>query len=221
VLPRLLKNKNLVAMARSANSSSRHIPFPCMVREGPALAGESRLSAMARRHNRDPIPIQGALDGWIRRRGLSADFQLHALWYRWTELVGGQLARRSRPRSLRRKVLTVVVASSAWANEMSFIKDQVVAGINERLGAEVVGSLRVVTGKISHMEPPGARGRKRAARPGQRDAAPVPPDVEARIRWETARAVDDPDLQRAIVKARLAHVSHAPKAGPPEAGPDL
>lgn len=174
---------------------------------------------MARRHNPDPVPIEGALRGWIKRRGLSADFQLHALWYRWPELVGSTLARRSRPRKLYRKVLTVVVASSAWANELSFIKNQLVDGINEALGESVVRSLRVITGRISGITPPAGRGPGRGAAGAKRRPVPVPRDVEARIRWETARVVNDPDLQEAIVKARLAHLGHAAQEERPHEQP--
>lgn len=105
----------------------------------------------------------------------------------WEQIVGLQLARRTQPEKIIKGVLSVVVASSAWAQELSLLS----ATILDRLRARgrKVEQLRFKVGKPTipkAPEPPVSRVAKR----------PLPPGL-----LRALQQVDDPELRRAIAEA--------------------
>lgn len=115
----------------------------------------------------------------------------------WDRAVGSRIALRAQPVRLDRGVLLVRVTSAAWANELSFLGDEIrrqLAGC----GMEVAG-LRFVVGRV---DPP-----VRPPKPPRRAAPPNAPVPDA-LRPSLAR-VDDPDLRAALeaAAARMLHVA--------------
>jgi predicted nucleic acid-binding Zn ribbon protein len=62
---------------------------------------------------------------------------------RWDELVGPMVAARTRPVSLVRGVLVVVVEQPAWAAQLRWLEADLLRRFDEALGTGVVTSLRV------------------------------------------------------------------------------
>lgn len=56
----------------------------------------------------------------------------------WPDVVGSEVAANARPVQLKRARLVVSVSSSAWAQSLQFMGAAIVAGLNERLGRQVV-----------------------------------------------------------------------------------
>lgn len=168
--------------------------------------GQGSLKRRRHRHHRsEPLPVHEALDGWIRRKGLSREFLQYSVWLRWSELVGEHLARRTQPHTLDGDTLVVRVASSAWLNELNFMKHDLLRSINAGLGKQVVRQLRLRVGPIRPavaQTPAPPRAAAPTVRP--RLQRKVSLDEERRLRLETARVVSDPRLREAIVAARLA-----------------
>ena len=155
--------------------------------------------------NAQPTAIEGILKGWVRKHGLSREFLFHSIRTRWPELVGAAVARRTTPLSLSRGVLRVRVATSAWLNELSFVKAQLAERVNLGMGSDVVQRLHMVVGHVP------ASGEGSGFEPAERPPPPPPrlvisPAHEAEIRKEVPATVEDPDLREAIVKARVAQV---------------
>jgi len=63
----------------------------------------------------------------------------------WPEVVGGQLARNTEVRSLKRGKLFVWVKTPAWQNELSFLRAEIVRKLNEVVGEHVVEDLVFVS----------------------------------------------------------------------------
>lgn len=61
----------------------------------------------------------------------------------WDEVVGPVIARHVRPLSLDKNVLTLKADSSVWRQQISFMKDQIIAKIAEEYSQHKVRDLRI------------------------------------------------------------------------------
>jgi len=107
----------------------------------------------------------------------------------WRRLVGARIANRTRVGRLNRGVLTLYVATSAWSNELNFLKQELIAKLCSQ-GREV-SDLRLLVDQIESKE----QGRGPVFRQAQ-PAAELPPALLARL-----QSVDDPNLRAAIAQA--------------------
>jgi predicted nucleic acid-binding Zn ribbon protein len=91
---------------------------------------------------------EGGLRGVLRevlgqtrlRRGVALGRLVRA----WDAVVGTQLASQTVPKALEGGVLVVAASSPAWAVQVRFLADELRRRANGTLGAEVVGSVRVI-----------------------------------------------------------------------------
>jgi predicted nucleic acid-binding Zn ribbon protein len=158
-----------------------------------------RARSIRRRRRSEPEAVSNVLSRWLGRQQIQAELCQYALWTKWDEIAGERLAARTRPTSLRDGQLTLVVASSAWLNELSFLRGELVRRINEVLGREEVKTIRFLAGIVP---PPKPRfTREPAARP---DPRREPSPEEASEAARSVEAVPDRELAGAILRARLA-----------------
>ena len=142
----------------------------------------------------------GAVLGrWLHNHGRDHDIRAHMIHHRWGDLVGSRLAERTQPISLRGGLLTVVVASAAWLNELSFMRGEMVRQINQLIGHGTVKAVRLVAGRVR----PSPASPPIQELPGHVE---LPPDEVERIEREVKEQVSDPDLRDAIRQARLAQL---------------
>ena len=105
----------------------------------------------------------------------------------WARLTGPGIARRSEPRFLRDGILTVQVTSSAWAQELTFLHDSLLARLNA--AGFAVRQLRFRVGPLPGKEPA-------PVRPVLRAPAPTPANVA-----EALRHLEDPELREVLAEA--------------------
>jgi predicted nucleic acid-binding Zn ribbon protein len=98
------------------------------------------------RVGRDPVRLGDVLKAALARLPAGADIADHALWGHWDDVVGPTLARHARPRRLRRGVLVVAVDDSLWMHELQFLKQELCARLNERMGRAVVRQMFLALG---------------------------------------------------------------------------
>lgn len=111
-----------------------------------------------------------------------------AIWQHWEQVVGSAIARRARPLRLAGGVLTVVVGSAPWMQQLSFMKTDLVARLNSCLGEERIREIVLKSGRVEEDE-------------GTADTAsePVARSLSQReMDWieEQIKTLDDVDLQR-------------------------
>ncbi len=85
------------------------------------------------RYPAEPKAARAVVNRWIARRGLAADVSNQELQRRWVELVGKDLAARTRVGNLRRKSLEVHVESSVVMQQLQFQQHRLLAGLQEFL----------------------------------------------------------------------------------------
>lgn len=65
------------------------------------------------------------------------------IWLCWREVVGLQLARNAWPKEIKDKALIVEVKDSAWMQQVSFLKAQIILKLNQRLGEECIEEIHL------------------------------------------------------------------------------
>jgi len=96
----------------------------------------------------------------------------------WKEIVGPLLAAKTCPARLKGGVLTVCAVSSAWAQELSLSRTEVLERIDAVLGPGKVREVRVSVGPVPEAER-GAAPREDAPPQGKGAGGPAPtPDPE-------------------------------------------
>jgi len=87
-------------------------------------------------------PISGVIEQIADELGLEEKRELNEATKRWDELVGPRAAKHTRPLFIDNRTLHVEVDGSAWAQEISFRKNSIIQGVNNRLGRPLVNELR-------------------------------------------------------------------------------
>lgn len=109
----------------------------------------------------------------------------------WDAVAGGQVARVTRPDALQNGVLWVVVKNAVWIQELVMLREQILAGLEDRLGEPLVRDVRFRVGRIHERRSPGQ--------------VLAPPPGPTRRLSDGARAkledVSDPALRAAIARA--------------------
>jgi hypothetical protein len=130
----------------------------------------------------------------------------------WARAAGQQIASGAHPKAFNRGVLTVECASSVWANELTYLSDQLLRRMQEVAPDHPVKQLRFMVGGWR----PRQEDEAPAAKKEGRDERPAPPDLhEARAR---AEGVCD-DRLRAAIQAALQTTAEDPPG--PSAGHPL
>lgn len=92
----------------------------------------------------DLEPLGAALDDVIRSEGWVKDIAVQAVFGRWPEIVGPEIAQHSHPEKLAGKVLVVRADSTAWATSLRTMAAQLVARLNGELGQGEVEKVRIL-----------------------------------------------------------------------------
>jgi hypothetical protein len=135
-----------------------------------------------------PQGIRDVLAKLSRRLGLPDPGKTGAVWGRWEELVGAEIAGHARPSSLRDGVLRVRADSPAWAHELGYLREEIKGRVNDGLGQPVVAEVRVYTA------PPGPGSTGLVEREKEVERGPV----------AALRAAPPAGPEEALERARLA-----------------
>jgi predicted nucleic acid-binding Zn ribbon protein len=88
--------------------------------------------------------ISGVLPALLRELGLEAGIMGWRAVREWPDAVGPQVARRARAVSFQTGTLFVEVDGSAWLQELSILKRDLVRRVNQRLGASIVQDISLI-----------------------------------------------------------------------------
>ena len=72
-----------------------------------------------------------------------------AVWGFWDQVVGETLARNAQPEAFKQRILLVHVSSSAWLQELHFMKNELIERLNQAAGARVVEDIQLKIGALS------------------------------------------------------------------------
>lgn len=149
-------------------------------------------------------PIGEILVPVLKRKGISFSLYHLRLTRAWREAVGDRISAQTRPETLRRDKLYVKVASSAWMQQLHFLKAEIIAKLNRALGKEEVREIFFSVGEIP----------SRRAAENHAPSLPLPESLrerERRIIEECVGCVADEELRdilrrvmaRGMIRRRL------------------
>ena len=94
--------------------------------------------------DRDPQLLGGSLDRLVAEQGWELELRVRAVFARWPELVGDNVAEHCTPESFADGRLVVRTDATAWATELRLLAPTVVRRLNEELGEGTVTTIEVL-----------------------------------------------------------------------------
>ncbi len=88
------------------------------------------------------MSLGAAMNALVRSLGIDRKLREYDAVVRWEQIVGEQIARVTRPDQIVKGVLVVHVTASAWRQELTLRKTEIIRRLNEDLGEEVVKDIR-------------------------------------------------------------------------------
>jgi hypothetical protein len=98
--------------------------------------------------------LSSLLNKTLASHGLTTRLKEYRVVGRWEKIVGKVIARHAQPSSLRGKKLSVVVDSSAWMQQLSLLKPEIINKVNESLGRETITDITLRLGEIATRDKP-------------------------------------------------------------------
>ena len=91
-----------------------------------------------------PRPLAAILPAVLEQLGLAKTAEGWRAVSEWPAVAGQRIARHTRAVSFRDGTLAVEVDGSAWMQELSLLKRELLRNLNRHLGADVVTDVRLV-----------------------------------------------------------------------------
>lgn len=82
----------------------------------------------------EAISAKQAIAAALSFRGLSHQVRTERITTEWVDLVGTKMAGRTRPTTIQGRVLVIEVASSAWLQELTLLRPQLLRQLIARIG---------------------------------------------------------------------------------------
>jgi len=146
---------------------------------------------------RRPSELSSLLPTLFTAKPLGKRLREAVIWRVWDRAVGEQIASKARPAAFREGVLTVVVSSAPWMQQLGFFKRQMIEAVNRDLGEELVRDIYLKAGSVSApTESP------QPVKPSRRE---LTSQERERIQQDAATIADD-DLRIAFVNFQTAYL---------------
>jgi predicted nucleic acid-binding Zn ribbon protein len=100
-------------------------------------------SSVGRVRRDDPQPLTAAMGGLLSARGWRQRVAVGAVFGRWAEVVGAEVAAHTRPAVFEDGELVVIADSAAWATQVRLLAPQLLRRLGAELGAGTVRRVRV------------------------------------------------------------------------------
>ncbi len=150
---------------------------------------------MARPPRKTPDKLDTFLGGLMRKIEATYPDESHLIWQAWPGAVGPEIAARTELQHFRDGQLIVAVSSAPWAQQLTLMAPQLLAALNEKIGKELVTSLRCRLATVTAPPPPPVE------LPDWTDEELE--EVVAHEAHELTADVKDPTIGDAIERARL------------------
>jgi hypothetical protein len=146
--------------------------------------------------------VQAVVKGALHQLNLDSRMKGYAAWMVWDKAVGETIAQQAQPAFMRGGVLFVKCSSSAWMQQLQFMKGKICEQLNRLLGKEVIKDIRVQMGMIDHPSRSDASAKEQEI---------VLDDAEQARIDEALRPLADPEM-KAIARRIMIKEASAKKA---------
>ncbi|MBN1254660.1 MAG: DUF721 domain-containing protein [Deltaproteobacteria bacterium] len=94
--------------------------------------------------------VKNVVKGALKGLNLDTKMRGYAVWGVWDKAVGDAIAHQAQPAFVRGGILFVKCSTSAWMQQLHFMKGKIRDELNQLLGREVVKEIRFQMGSIDH-----------------------------------------------------------------------
>lgn len=92
--------------------------------------------------------VSGILIKLLKQYGLEGKIIEYTIADKWEEITGKIIASHTYPAGLHHKRLYVIVDSSAWLQELSFYKNEIIEKVNNHFNKNIVNDIYLKTGQM-------------------------------------------------------------------------
>jgi predicted nucleic acid-binding Zn ribbon protein len=96
----------------------------------------------------DFVHIGNVIDGVLKSYRSESGYALTKVWRLWDEAVGETIASNARPAAFKGKLLIVHVISATWIHQLQFLKNDLIAKLNDALGKPLVEKIKFKIGPL-------------------------------------------------------------------------
>jgi len=148
-----------------------------------------------------PRRIKRILNATLRRLGLEKRIRECAILPFWAEAVGKNIALHTRPLKVYDGRMTVLVESSSWTQELTFLKSGIMERLNSTIGKKVIKDIYFKVGSVNPT--PLQRSGVKKSFPEERkktiDLERVKLDREKRRKIEESlNKIEDPEIKKIL-----------------------
>jgi predicted nucleic acid-binding Zn ribbon protein len=87
--------------------------------------------------------ISHLIDNYIADKKLGSKLNSCKIFNYWTDIVGSEIAKNTKPKKLKDHVLYISTVSPIWAGELNLMSQSIISKINEYIKEEVVKTIRI------------------------------------------------------------------------------
>ena len=92
--------------------------------------------------------IGSIIDDVLKAYRREPDGELIRVWHIWDSVVGEVISKNTKPAAFKGRILLVFVTSSTWVHQLQFLKEEMIAKLNEALGKSLIDDLKFKIGPV-------------------------------------------------------------------------
>ena len=151
-----------------------------------------------RRRMPRPLAVADLLATVLHGQPAEKRLQEGKIWLVWNETVGPAIAAQARPTGFRDGVLTVMVANAPWMQQLTFLKRDIMARLNARLGCDLVTDIYLRAGRPETPHVP------------EKTPLPTPRQLSAKEQEQIAEqtaTIEDRELRSTLAQLLARHLA--------------
>ncbi len=160
------------------------------------------LMAEKRPKMKRPLPLASLLESVFAGTPAQKRLREAKAWQFWSEAVGDHIASKATPVAFREGTLTVRVSGSAWMQQLSMMKLDIISRLNCAIGEPLVNDLFFKQGVIQHNS-----DNTSAANVQKR----ILSDLEVKLLKERTAGIADPELRDAFIALFSSQLAVSPR----------
>jgi predicted nucleic acid-binding Zn ribbon protein len=94
------------------------------------------------------VHIGSIIDDVLKTYRRESDGELIRVWHVWDSIVGDVISKNAKPAAFKGRILLVHVTSSTWVHQLQFLKEEMIAKLNEALGKSLIDDLKFKIGTM-------------------------------------------------------------------------
>ena len=95
-----------------------------------------------------PVHIGSIIDDVLKTCRREPEGELIRVWHIWDNIVGEVISKNAKPAAFKGRILLVYVTSSPWVHQLQFLKEEMIAKLNEALGKSLIDDLKFKIGPV-------------------------------------------------------------------------